>query len=127
MRLIPVLLLFLAISAAHPASAQESQPPAAIIEKMSFKLARGVTNVVTCIAELPKQTVLTVRERGGIGYVIGPMKGIGMTIYRGLMGGIETVFFLVPQPGYYDPMVNPEFVWHGWGEADSDAAVAKTE
>ena len=91
-----------------------------VIEKMSFKLARGVTNIATCIAEIPKQTYLTTQARGTIGYVIGPMKGIGMTLYRGFTGAIDTVFFLVPQPGYYDPMIDPEFVWKGWEEARYD-------
>ena len=39
-----------------------------------------------------------------------------MTLYRAFTGIIETVFFLVPQPGYYDPMIDPEFVWNGWEE-----------
>jgi len=45
---------------------------------------------------------------------VGPVKGMGMALYRTLLGAVETVFFMVPQPGYYDPMVNPEYVWHGW-------------
>jgi hypothetical protein len=53
---------------------------------------------------------------GGPGYVVGPLKGLGMTLYRAFIGATETVFFLVPQPGYYDPMINPEFVWQGWEE-----------
>lgn len=127
MRFLSALLLVIFFSFASPVSAEESQPPAAIIEKMAFKFARGVTNIVTCIAEIPKQTINTVNDRGGVGYVIGPLKGIGMTIYRGLVGGVETVFFLVPQPGYYDPMVDPEYVWHGWGGANSDKTAAKAE
>lgn len=128
MRKISALLLILfCMTVASPALAQESQPPAAIIEKMAFKLARGVTNVVTCIGELPKQTIATVRDRGSVGYVIGPMKGIGMTLYRGFVGGVEAIFFLVPQPGYYDPMIDPEYVWHGWGETTIDKTAAKAE
>ena len=84
------------------------------MEKMSFKFARGLANVTTSIVELPKQSYLTVRDRGSVGYVIGPLKGIGMTVYRAVIGAVETVFFMVPQPGYYDPMVNPDFVWNGW-------------
>jgi hypothetical protein len=37
-----------------------------------------------------------------------------MTVYRAIMGTAETIGFMVPQPGYYDPMVDPEFVWHDW-------------
>jgi putative exosortase-associated protein (TIGR04073 family) len=82
---------------------------------MAFKLSRGVANSVTGIAELPKQTILTGRDMGALGYVvIGPLKGLGMTFYRTFIGLTETIFFLVPQPGYYDPMIDPTFVWEGW-------------
>lgn len=99
-----------------PAFATEMPKPESIAEKMSFKLVRGATNFVTAIVELPKQTILTGRNHGAVGYVVGPIKGVGMTLYRGLIGLTETVFFLVPQPGYYDPMMEPEFVWQGWDE-----------
>jgi putative exosortase-associated protein (TIGR04073 family) len=107
-----VALLLVAFTGA--AAAQDPQKPEAIIEKMSFKLVRGITNVVTAVAELPKQSINTVQERGAVGYVVGPIKGIGMTIYRAVMGSVETVAFMVPQPGYYDPMIDPEYVWHDW-------------
>jgi len=114
--------LFLAVatllnfSVAMPAFAIEMPKPESIAEKMSFKLVRGATNFVTAIVELPKQTILTGRNHGAVGYVVGPIKGVGMTLYRGLIGLTEAVFFLVPQPGYYDPMMEPEFVWQGWDE-----------
>lgn len=99
-----------------PAFATEMPKPESIAEKMSFKLVRGATNFVTAIVELPKQTILTGRNHGAVGYVVGPIKGVGMTLYRGLIGLTEAAFFLVPQPGYYDPMMEPEFVWQGWDE-----------
>ena len=106
--------LLLAILLAFPLSAFADQQPDMIVGKMAVKLTRGVTNTFTCIAELPKQSILTVREMGTPGYVIGPLKGIGMTLYRGFIGMTETIFFLVPQPGYYDPMLEPTYVWQGW-------------
>ncbi|SNB47843.1 exosortase system-associated protein, TIGR04073 family [Geobacter sp. DSM 9736] len=109
-----VFSVLLLLGMAVPAVAQESIKPEAVVERMAFKLARGVTNVTTAIVEIPKQSYLTVRDRGSIGYVIGPLKGLGMGIYRLLVGGAETVFFMVPQPGYYDPMVDPPYVWNGW-------------
>ena len=105
-----------------PAFATDIPKPESIAEKMSFKLVRGVTNVVTAIAEIPKQTMLTAQNHGTIGYVVGPIKGVGMTLYRGLIGLTETVFFMVPQPGYYDPMIDPEFVWHDWESPKTDLA-----
>jgi len=110
--LLPVLLL--TVMFLLPVVARADQQPEMIVEKMAVKLTRGVTNAVTCFVELPKQSVLTVRAMGGPGYVIGPLKGIGMTVYRGFIGLTEAVFFLVPQPGYYDPMIDPTYVWQGW-------------
>ena len=114
--------LFLAVAilitslVAMPAFATEMPKPESIAEKMSFKLVRGATNFFTSIVELPKQTILTGRNHGTVGYVVGPIKGVGMTFYRAFIGLTEAVFFLVPQPGYYDPMMEPEFVWQGWDE-----------
>jgi putative exosortase-associated protein (TIGR04073 family) len=108
--------LMLLIMCAVPAAAQEEQKPEAIVEKMTFKLVRGITNMATSVAELPKQSYLTVRDRGAIGYAVGPIKGFGMTLYRGFVGMVDTVFFLVPQPGYYDPLIDPVYVWQGWEE-----------
>ena len=97
-----------------PVFAADMPKPESIAEKMSFKLVRGVTNFATAIVELPKQTILTIENHGTVGYVVGPIKGVGMTLYRGFIGLTETIFFMVPQPGYYDPMIDPEFVWQGW-------------
>ena len=48
-----------------------------------------------------------------------------MTIYRAFSGVTETAFFMVPQPGYYDPMINPDYVWKGWEETRADTAKPK--
>jgi len=110
-----VPLLLLAALLIMPLTATAEQLPETIAEKMSIKLGRGVTNFVTAPAEIPKQIVVTGREMGTVGYVaIGPLKGIGMTLYRGFIGMVETVFFAVPQPGYYDSTIEPPYVWQGW-------------
>lgn len=108
------LLLLMLVSTAS--FAIEGQPPEAIAERMAIKLVRGVANVATSLVEVPKQSYLTVRDRGAVGYVVGPLKGMGMAFYRLFAGVTETVFFAVPQPGYYDSMISPEFVWQGWEE-----------
>ena len=94
--------------------ASAEQQAEMIAEKMAIKFTRGITNTVTSIVELPKQTILTGREMGAFGYIIGPIKGVGMTFYRGVTGIMETIFCMVPQPGYYDPMIDPAYVWQGW-------------
>src|ERR1035437_7719723 len=97
-----------------PGLAAADQQPEMIVEKMAIKFTRGITNTVTSIVELPKQTILTGRDMGPVGYIIGSIKGVGMTFYRGVIGVVETIFCMVPQPGYYDPMIEPTYVWQGW-------------
>ena len=115
---IPVIVvsLLMTLCLAPLVFAQETERTDVVMEKMAFKFVRGITNTVTCIVELPKQTYLTSRDRGAVGFATGPLKGIGMTIYRAFSGVTETILFLVPQPGYYDSMINPDFVWKGWEE-----------
>jgi putative exosortase-associated protein (TIGR04073 family) len=110
-----VPLLLLAALLILPLSAYAEQQPEMIAEKMAIKLGRGVANIFTSPAEIPKQIILTGREMGTLGYVvIGPIKGIGMTLYRATIGVVETAFFTVPQPGYYDSTIDPPYVWDGW-------------
>ena len=106
--------LFLLLCFTAPAFAVE-QKPEIIVDRMVVKLVRGITNVATCVLELPKQTYRSIRDRGATGVIIGPAKGTVMVFYRAFIGTAETVFFLVPAPGYYDPMIDPEFVWNEWG------------
>ncbi len=124
-----VLLLSAMLSAfvvMGPGLAVADQQPEMIAEKMSTKLVRGITNTFTSVVEFPKQTVLTTREMGAVGLVIGPIKGVGMTFYRGVIGITETLFCMVPQPGYYDSMIDPEYVWQGW-EPKRDTSKAVVE
>ena len=117
--------LFCAFVVMRPGLAAADQQPEMIAEKMAVKFTRGVTNTVTSIVELPKQTILTTRNMGPVGMVIGPIKGVGMTVYRGVVGIAETLFCMVPQPGYYDPMIDPAYVWQGWEpKRDTTKAVA---
>lgn len=110
--MVSILLIVLGIGV--QASAQEGQRSDVIAGKMTFKFVRGVTNTATCFIEIPKQIHMSVRDRGAVGIVVGPLRGIGMTVYRAFIGAAEAALFLVPQPGYYDPMINPDFVWNGW-------------
>ena len=113
---VTLLFLLLLMLCATTCCALEGQQPEAVAEKMAFKLVRGVANVTTSVVEIPKQSYLMVRDRGRIGYLVGPLKGMGMAFYRLFVGVTETVFFAVPQPGYYDSMIDPEYVWQGWEE-----------
>jgi putative exosortase-associated protein (TIGR04073 family) len=111
-QMLPALLIVFLLAA--PLAALADQQPEMIVEKMAVKFTRGVANTFTSIVELPKQSILTVRDMGPIGYVVGPVKGIGMTFYRSLIGLTEIIFCVVPQPGYYDSTIDPPYVWQGW-------------
>jgi putative exosortase-associated protein (TIGR04073 family) len=107
-------LLFVVMLMA-PLAVFAEQPPEMIFEKIELKFARGLGNMITSPLEFPKQIIKTGEEMGPVGYLlIGPLKGIGMTLYRGFIGAVETTFCGVPQPGYYDPMMEPAYVWEGW-------------
>ena len=122
--LLSLLITFFTVSAPHTVVAD--QQPEMIAEKMAIKFTRGVANTFTSLAELPKQTYLTSRDMGTVGYVIGPIKGVGMTLYRGFIGITEALFCMVPQPGYYDSMIDPPYVWQGW-EPKRDTTKSITE
>ena len=119
-------MLIIASLLLTPLSVFAEQQAEMIVGKMATKFTRGVANTFTSIVELPKQMILTPREMGPQGYVVGPIKGLGMTLYRGFIGVTETVFCFVPQPGYYDPMIDPAYVWEGW-ESKRDTSPVQQE
>jgi putative exosortase-associated protein (TIGR04073 family) len=104
------------------ARAEYSPAPETILNLMSIKFWRGLTNVVTSPAELPKQIYKDTRDMGAVGVPVGLLQGVGMTAYRAAFGALETAFFFVPAPGEYDPMVEPPFVWQEWAKVTTAAA-----
>lgn len=88
------------------ASAQE------VVSGMANKIARGTANIATGWLEFPKQIYLTSKEDGvAQGLLVGPLKGIGMTLVRTVSGVGETLTFFVPYPGFFDPYFDPSYVW----------------
>ena len=90
----------------------ESSSPQDVVDSMAAKGVRGAANLVTGWVEIPKQIYLTGARDGWLrGTVIGPLKGIGMTVVRTVSGAGELITFFVPFPGFYDPWFEPRFVW----------------
>lgn len=90
----------------------ENASPQDIVEGMATKGVRGTANLVTGWVELPKQIYVTGVETGWLrGSIIGPLKGIGMTLVRTVSGAGELVTFFLAYPGFYDPWIEPRFVW----------------
>ena len=83
-----------------------------VVGGMAGKASRGVANLATGWLELPKQIYVTTAQDGAAqGILLGPLKGIGMTLVRTLAGVGELVTFFVPFPGFYDPYLDPPYVW----------------
>ncbi len=90
----------------------ENSSPQKIVDAMANKAARGMANVTTGWLEFPKQIYLTYNEEGAAkGILVGPLKGLGMTLVRTFSGVGELVTFFVAYPGFYDPYFEPAFVW----------------
>ena len=75
------------------------------------KLGRGICNVVTCPFELVAQPADVANSDGPFAAATyGVLKGIGMTVVRGMVGAYEIVTFPVPLPKDYKPILtDPEF------------------
>jgi putative exosortase-associated protein (TIGR04073 family) len=111
-----VLILTVAPLAWSASTAPGKAYPEDVFQGMSAKLVRGITNLATSPAEWPKQVYKTTRDQGVFGAFVGLFKGVGMVIYRATTGALETALFLVPEPGFYESLTTPAFVWQGWGE-----------
>ena len=80
------------------------------------KLGRGVSNVLTCWIELPKNFSLGMQEENpllGIGG--GLLKGSGLALTRLALGMYESLSFFVPFPrkyaSPYEGMELPDYAW----------------
>lgn len=83
-----------------------------IVDSMAAKGVRGAANLVTGWFEIPKQIYLTNEESGWMrATAIGPFKGIGMAVVRTVSGAGELLTFFVAYPGFFDPWIEPRFVW----------------
>ncbi len=119
-----VSLLMLLSSQVYAAN---DETPESITGKITVKFGRGLVNMGTAAFEIPKQTMIMGRDYGAPGYMIGPLSGALMFGYRAIIGATESVFAMVPAPGYYDNMIDPEFVWVGWGPKTNPSHMTSDE
>jgi putative exosortase-associated protein (TIGR04073 family) len=90
----------------------EGAPVEGYVNHMGNKFARGIVNVCTGIGEVPRQMALTTNDQGPVqGATVGLFKGLLMGSVRTVIGGVEALMFMVPAPGYYDPILDPAYVW----------------
>jgi putative exosortase-associated protein (TIGR04073 family) len=90
----------------------DNSSPQDIVDAMAAKGVRGAANLLTGWVEFPKQIYVTGQEGDWLrGAVVGPLKGIGMTVVRTVSGAGELLTFFLAYPGFYDPWIEPRFVW----------------
>jgi len=77
------------------------------------KLARGLANIFSGWAEIPKEIYTQSKEAEMFGSVVfaGPVVGAGKALARTATGIFETVTFFLPIPEDYAPIIEPEYVF----------------
>jgi putative exosortase-associated protein (TIGR04073 family) len=107
-----MLLLLPELALADRYKSIDSTSPQEVADGMGSKLVRGAANVATGWGEFPKQIYYTSKEDGWVkGVTVGPFKGLFMALTRTVAGALEFVTFVVPYPGFYDPLFDPAYVW----------------
>ena len=118
-RFMGILLICMAVAVCHGgvASAQDlkeidDSSPQEVVSGMTTKAGRGLANAATGWLELPKQIYTTSKEDGiAKGILLGPLRGLGMTVVRTVVGIGELATFFISDPGFYDPYFEPDYVW----------------
>jgi putative exosortase-associated protein (TIGR04073 family) len=83
-----------------------------VVQDMSSKLCRGVFNVLTGWGEIPRQMIISGRDKGWWAVLpVGIPAGALMTVVRTGTGAFEAVTFFVPVNDSYGPIIDPAFVW----------------
>lgn len=112
-----VIVCFFVVSRVDVAVADNFQSidnssPQEVVDGMATKAGRGLANMTTGWLELPKQIYTTSKEDGVTkGILLGPLKGLGMTVVRTVAGVGEFATFFLAWPGFYDPYIDPPYVW----------------
>ena len=108
--------------------AYHNMPVEDVTTLMGKKLARGITNVVTGVGEIPRQLALTTQSEGALlGVPLGLFKGVMMTVVRTAAGAAEIALFLAPAPGFYEPILSPGLVWEDVDERNTSTHAQSTD
>jgi putative exosortase-associated protein (TIGR04073 family) len=116
MRTLSILMIGL-LSFAGPLRAEviaghELSHAEGLVQAMSSKLNRGVVNILTGWGEIPRQMIISGRDKGGWAVLpVGLPAGALMTVVRTGVGVFETGLFFVPINDSYGPILIPGFVW----------------
>ena len=108
--------MLLAASGAGPVWAQDPIEQEVVHHDPLHKAGRGLTNVLTCWIEVPKNFHLGTQEDNPVlGALWGLVKGAGLGATRLAVGAYEVVTFPVPVPkdyaSPYEGMELPDYAW----------------
>ena len=82
-------------------------------DKIGNKFVRGVVNTSFGWMEIPNTVYYGSKNNGlGHGASMGLLEGIGNSVVRTSAGVYDLVTFLIPYPGGYKPIIQPEFVFN---------------
>jgi len=115
MRFSVILIMVVCAAAslrAETVAGQELSHAEGLVQDMSAKLCRGVVNVLTGLGEIPRQMIISGRDRGWWAVLpVGIPAGVIMTVGRTGVGVFETGTFFIPINDSYGPIMDPAFVW----------------
>lgn len=116
MRISLVLMVFVLMSAGAvrggTATANELTHTEATVQAMSSKLNRGIFNILTGWGEIPRQMIISGRNKGWWAPIpVGIPAGAIMTVVRTGVGIFDTVTFFIPINDSYEALMDPAFVW----------------
>ncbi|HOE97481.1 MAG TPA: exosortase system-associated protein, TIGR04073 family [Candidatus Sumerlaeota bacterium] len=111
-------LALLTVGASAFAAGTEVYREQTVANQALHKLGRGVTNVLTFWAEVPRQIAIEwERTDPASGLIVGTIKGAGWGFARLATGVYDAFTFPFPIPENYEPMMEPEFVITDiWGD-----------
>lgn len=111
-KMFKTLLILSALFFATPYAAMADSYPA----KVGEKLGTGIVNVVTGVAEIPKNIMVSSHTHDpAYAATAGFMTGIVHMLGRTLCGTVDLVTFMIPTK----PLVNPDFIWKNFDRETS--------
>lgn len=112
MRCLSILLIVVGISAGSLFADNELTHAELTIQEMSAKLTRGVFNILTGWGEIPRQMIVSGKDRGWWAVIpVGIPAGVIMGVGRTGVGIFDAALFFAPIDDSYDPILEPAFVW----------------
>lgn len=71
-------------------------------------MGRGVTNIATCVLEVPRSMMY---RKPLWGFVGGAVEGVGFTVFRAFSGVTDVLFWGHAESGCFNDTTFKEYVW----------------